>query len=84
MVNFTPPAVPSGVPSDVLERRPDIASAERQMAAQNALVGVAQSAFYPSVNIFGGGGYQSVGITTLFNLAQRGVVAGCGIDAADT
>jgi NodT family efflux transporter outer membrane factor (OMF) lipoprotein len=60
-----PPAVPLGVPSDLLERRPDIATAERQMAYQNALVGVATAAFYPQLTISGGGGYQSTSITSL-------------------
>ncbi len=62
-----PPAVPLGVPSDLLERRPDIATAERQMAQQNALVGVATAAFYPQLTIFGGGGLQSTDITMLFS-----------------
>jgi NodT family efflux transporter outer membrane factor (OMF) lipoprotein len=60
------PAVPMGLPSDVLERRPDIAEAERQMASQNALIGVAKSAFYPSVLLSGGGGVESADMSKLF------------------
>ena len=60
------PAIPMGVPTDVLERRPDIATAERQMASQNALIGVAKSAFYPSISLFGGGGLNSSDISSLF------------------
>jgi len=64
-LNATPPAVPLGVPSDLLERRPDVATAERQMAYQNAQVGLATAAFYPQLTIFGGGGVQSTNITNL-------------------
>jgi NodT family efflux transporter outer membrane factor (OMF) lipoprotein len=59
--------IPLGVPSDLLERRPDIATSERQMAFQNAQVGIATSAFYPRIMLSGGGGYQSRDITTLVN-----------------
>lgn len=61
-----PPAVPVGVPSQLLERRPDIAGAERRVASANAQVGLAQTAYYPLVNIFGSGGFESGTITTLF------------------
>ncbi|HLJ28944.1 MAG TPA: efflux transporter outer membrane subunit [Candidatus Angelobacter sp.] len=63
-----PPVIPIGVPSDVLERRPDVAIAERQMAAQNAQIGVAKSAFYPSIGIAGGGGLQSSGVGQILNV----------------
>jgi outer membrane protein, multidrug efflux system len=63
----TPPPVPLGVPSDVLERRPDISNAERLMAFQNAQVGTARAAFYPHITLSGSGGWQSRDITTLFN-----------------
>lgn len=61
----TPPPIPLGVPSDLLERRPDVASAERQMAYENGLVGVATAAFYPQLTISGGGGFQSTSLTSL-------------------
>jgi NodT family efflux transporter outer membrane factor (OMF) lipoprotein len=63
----TPPAVPLGIPSDVLERRPDIASYERDMAYANARVGLARTAFYPHVTLSGAGGLESTAITSLFN-----------------
>lgn len=63
----TPPPVPLGVPSDVLERRPDIATYEREMAYENAQVGLARTAFYPHITLSGGGGWQSTEITSLLN-----------------
>jgi outer membrane protein, multidrug efflux system len=76
------PAVPMGVPADVLERRPDIAEAERQMAAQNALIGVARSAFYPSILLFGGGGVQSADIANLITTPSS--FWSLGVSAAET
>ena len=63
----TPPPVPLGVPSDVLERRPDISTAERQMAFQNAQVGIARTAFYPHITLSGSGGWQSMDLASLLN-----------------
>ena len=63
----TPPPVPLGVPSDVLERRPDIATYEREMAYENAQVGLARTAFYPHITLSGGGGWQSTQMSSLLN-----------------
>jgi NodT family efflux transporter outer membrane factor (OMF) lipoprotein len=60
-----PPPIPVGIPSELLERRPDIASAERLVASANAQVGLAMTAYYPLVNISGTGGFESGTITTL-------------------
>src|SRR5260370_18469403 len=62
-----PPRIPVSVPSDLLERRPDIASAERLVAYANAQIGVAKSAYYPVVNLVASGGFESSSITTLLN-----------------
>ncbi len=63
----TPPPVPLGVPSDVLERRPDISTAERMMAYENAQVGIARTAFYPHITLSGSGGWQSRDLGSLLN-----------------
>lgn len=65
--NVTPPPIPAGVPSEILERRPDVATSERQMAYQNAQVGLAKAAFYPHITLSGSGGWQSRDIATLVN-----------------
>ncbi len=65
-----PPALDAGLPSDLLERRPDVAEAERQMAAANAQIGVARSAYFPSLNLFGNGGWLSADVTKLLNVSS--------------
>nr|WP_162570391.1 efflux transporter outer membrane subunit [Variovorax sp. SRS16] len=64
---ITPPPIPLGVPSEALERRPDVASAERAMAAANAQIGVATAAFYPSVMLAPVAGVDSNKLSALFN-----------------
>ena len=65
------PAVDAGLPSALLERRPDVAAAERRVAAAHARVGVARAAYFPVFNLMGAAGYNSVQTSTLFSAPSR-------------
>jgi len=68
---FKPPSIPTGVPSQLAERRPDIAAAERTLAEENAVIGIGYGAFFPQVTISAAGGFQSSTLTSLFNWPSR-------------
>jgi len=75
----TPPAIPVGVPSELLERRPDIAAAERRVAVANAQIGVAVAAYYPTVTLNASSGLESSSLAKWFTAASRFWSVGPGI-----
>ena len=68
---YAAPSIPTGVPSQLVERRPDIAAAERTLAEANAVIGIGYGAFFPQVTISADGGFQSSTLTNLFNWPSR-------------
>ena len=77
-----PPSINAGLPSDLLERRPDIAEAERQMAVANAQIGIARAAYFPSLNLYGDGGWQAADIAKLVNV--QSTIWALGVTAAES
>jgi outer membrane protein, multidrug efflux system len=78
-LNAEPPPLDAGLPSDLLERRPDIAEAERQMAVANAQIGIARAAYYPSLNLFANGGWQTSDIAKLLNVQSAVWAVGANV-----
>jgi NodT family efflux transporter outer membrane factor (OMF) lipoprotein len=71
VLNTPPPAVPIGVPSALLERRPDIAAAERTTASANEQIGIAVAAYYPTLTLSASGGFEATDIAKWFSLPSR-------------
>jgi NodT family efflux transporter outer membrane factor (OMF) lipoprotein len=69
-LNAVPPSIPSGLPSELLERRPDIAAAERRANEANERIGIARAAFFPSLNLAFAAGFESTTITNLLNASN--------------
>jgi NodT family efflux transporter outer membrane factor (OMF) lipoprotein len=74
-----PPPIPIGLPSELLERRPDIAAAERTMAEANATVGIAYAAYYPNLTLSASGGFESSAIGTWLSWPSRFWSVGAGL-----
>ncbi|UWZ83481.1 efflux transporter outer membrane subunit [Occallatibacter riparius] len=70
-MTYTPPTIPTGMPSQLVERRPDVASAERTLAAANATIGIGYGAFFPQVTLSAAGGFESSTFKHLFDIPSR-------------
>lgn len=70
-IKTTPPALPAGAPEEILNRRPDVAAAERLMASANAQIGVAEAAYYPNVSVNTTGGFESSNLAKWFSWMGR-------------
>jgi NodT family efflux transporter outer membrane factor (OMF) lipoprotein len=77
-----PPAIPPGLPSEILKRRPDVAAAERRIAAANEQIGIARAAYFPSISLTGSGGFES-GVLGTF-LQGASLFYTVGADATET
>jgi outer membrane protein, multidrug efflux system len=78
-LDILPPPIPIGLPSELLQRRPDVAQAERLVAARNAEIGVAQAAYFPSIQLTGGFGFESTDLSDLIKTDSRIWTFGAGL-----
>ena len=77
----TPPTIPAGLPSQLLQRRPDIRAAEQNLRSANAEIGVAKASFYPTFKLTGAGGYETIGTDMFFDWQNRVLSIGPSINA---
>ncbi|MBI4892315.1 MAG: efflux transporter outer membrane subunit [Acidobacteria bacterium] len=77
---YQPPAIPAGIPSALLDRRPDLRYAEQQLVAANARVGVAKAAFFPTITLTGSGGYQTIDLVNIVDRSSGSYGMGGALD----
>jgi NodT family efflux transporter outer membrane factor (OMF) lipoprotein len=79
VLNATPPPIPVGIPSQLLQRRPDVASAERAVMAANAQIGIGRAAYFPNITLSASGGLESATVSSLFDWSSRVWSIGAGL-----